>query len=124
MHDFITEKQANFFKNRKEKLKEDEVLAIMDFSENIAFEMQNAAQSCYYSKIQATIHPICMYYKTNGELEQKSMIIIAQHKDHLVESVYLFQSKLVEYVKSVLKKSKIIFFSMVHPANTRIKIIS
>lgn len=111
MHDFITEKQSNYFKNRKEKLEEDEVIAIMDFSENIAFEMQNAAQSYYYSKIQATIHPICMYYKTNGELQQKSMIIIAQSKEHIVESVYLFQTKLVEYVKTVLKKSKIIFFT-------------
>lgn len=83
----------------------------MDFSENIAFEMQDAAQSYYYSKIQSTIHPICMYYKINGELKQKSMIIIAQSTDHIVESVYLFQNKLVHYVKTVLKKKKIIFFT-------------
>lgn len=51
----------------------------------------------------------CMYYKKDGELKQKSMIIIAESLDHVVESVYLFQTKLVHYVTNVLQKTKIIF---------------
>lgn len=62
-HDFISVKQSSYFKNSKDNLNQDEVIAVMDFSENIAFEMQDAAQSYYYEKIQCTIHPICMYLK-------------------------------------------------------------
>lgn len=110
-HDYIAEKQSSYFERRKENLKDNEVIAIMDFSENIAFEVQDAVQPHHYAKNQATLHPICMYFKQNGKIEKKSMIIIAESKDHIVESVYLFQTKLAQYVKTVLKKKKIIFFT-------------
>lgn len=110
-HDFITKKQSNFFKNLKEILNENEMITLMDFSENIAFEIQDAAQSYYYGKIQCTLHPICLYFKQNGELKHKSIIIIAESLKHNVEAVYLFQTKLVQYVKSDFGNKKIIFFT-------------
>lgn len=39
------------------------------------------------------------------------MIVIAESLKHNVEAVYLFQTKLVEYVEEVLDKNKIIFFN-------------
>lgn len=110
-HDFIAKEQSNFFKSQKENLNENEIIALMDFSENLAFEIQDAAQAYYYAKILCTIHPICIYYKKNGELKQQSIIIIAESLSHNVQAVYLFQTKLVQYVKSVLGTKKIIFFS-------------
>lgn len=109
-HDFISKEQSNFFKSQKEKLKEDEMIALMDFSENLAFEIQDAAQSYYYAKIQCTIHPICIYHKENGELKQKSIIVIAESLKHDVKAVYLFQKKLVQYVKKSIQGVKKIFF--------------
>lgn len=110
-HDYISKQQSNFFKNLKENLSEHEIIAIMDFSENLAFEIQDAAQSYYYAKIQCTIHPICIYYKKDGELKQQSIIVIAESLNHNVQAVYLFQTKLVQYVESVFGTKKIIFFS-------------
>lgn len=113
-HDFIAKKQADYLKNLKEKLGSQQLIAIMDFSENLAFEIQNAVQSYYYAKQQCTLHPICLYYKENNELKQRSIIIIAESLKHNVEAVYLFQSKLVEYLKKTNEfktKNEIIFFT-------------
>lgn len=120
-HDFIAKKQSEYFEKRKEKLSDDEVIAIMDFSENIAFEIQDAAQSYFYGKEQCTIHPVCMYYKENGELKQKSIIIIYESKEHKTETVYMFQTHLVDYVKTTLKKKKIVFFSDGAPSHYKNK---
>lgn len=92
-HDYISKEQSNSFKKQKESLKENEIIALMDFSENLAFEIQDAVQSYYYAKIQCTIHPICIYFKENGEVKQKSIIVIAESLSHNVQAVYLFQKK-------------------------------
>lgn len=77
-HDYISKKQSNFFKHKKEHLSENEMIVLMDFSENLAFEIQDAAQAYHYAKDQCTIHPICLYYKENGDLKHQSIIIIAE----------------------------------------------
>lgn len=99
-HDFISKKQSNYLKYRKESLTENEIIVLVDFSENLSFEIQDAAQSFYYNKPQCTLHPICIYYKADNQLKNKSLIIIAECLKHNVEAVYQFQCKLVEYVKS------------------------
>lgn len=80
------------------------------FSENLSFEIQDAAQAFYYNKPQSTIHPICIYFKSNNELKCKSIIIIAESLKHNVEAVYQFQRKLVEFIKSQYGNKKIISF--------------
>lgn len=113
-HDFIASKQSDYLKNLKENLGDDEIIAIMDFSENMSFEIQDAAQSYYYSKGQCTIHPICLYYKENSDLKQCSVIIIAESLKHTVEAVYLFQTKLIPYLKAkneTKNKTKYTFFT-------------
>lgn len=121
-HDYIAQKQSNYLKELKEggdqkvgQLADNEVIALCDFSENLAFEIQDSAQSYYYAKTQCTIHPICIYYKEDGVLKQKSNIIIAESLKHTVEAVYLFQTKLIEYLKTFFGNNfndkKIKFFS-------------
>lgn len=110
-HDFITKKQSNYLKDKKENLENDEIIVLMDFSENLSFEIQDAAQAFYYNKPQCTLHPICIYFKADNELKIKSLIIIAENLKHNVEAVYQFQTKLVEYVKRQYGNKKIIFFT-------------
>lgn len=111
-HDFIASKQSEYLKNAKDKLKDDEVIALLDFSENLSFEVQFQIQSYYYNKPQCTIHPICFYYKEGGELKNKSLIMIAESLEHNVNAVYLFQEKLVDYLRNTRSATKkIIFFS-------------
>lgn len=110
-HDYISKQQSDFFKQKKENLADNEIIALMDFSENLAFEIQDAAQAYYYAKNQCTIHPICLYYKENDEVKHKSIIIIAESLSHTVPAVYLFQSKLVQYIKDEFGNKNIIFFT-------------
>lgn len=121
VHDFISKEQSNFFENKKKNINENEIISLMDFSENLAFEIQDAAQAYYYAKVQCTIHPICIYYKENGFLKEKSVIIIAESLNHNVEAVYLFQTKLVEYVKEVFGTKKYHFSLMEHLLNIKTK---
>lgn len=110
-HDFIAKKQSNHFKTQKENLTENEIIVLMDFSENLSFEIQDAIQSQYFSKSQCTLHPICIYYKVDDKVKWKSLIVIAESLKHNVEAVYQFQCKLVEYVKREFGEKKMIFFS-------------
>lgn len=91
-------------------MKENEAI-MMDFSENLAFDTQDAVQPAYYFKVQCTIHPICIYYKDNGELKQQSVIIIAESLKHNVEAVHLFLQKLVEYLKKDYRLKKLFIFT-------------
>lgn len=84
----------------------------MDFSENLSFEIQDAAQAFYYNKPQCTIHPICIYVREGDqEAKPKSLIVIAESLKHNVEAVYEFQKKLIELIKKKYGNKKIIFFS-------------
>lgn len=113
-HDFIAKEQSNYLKASKEYLLDNEIIVLMDFSENLSFDIQDAAQSYYYSKNQSTIHPICIYYRDGTQLKQQSIIIIAESLKHTVEAVYLFQIKLVSYLKVLfgdLSQKKIKYFT-------------
>lgn len=44
-HNFIAKAQSEFLSNKKENLREDEVLVFSDFSENFAYVIQDAAQA-------------------------------------------------------------------------------
>jgi len=44
LHSFLVKKQAEFLRDKKEKLMKDECIVICDFSENYAFVIQNAIQ--------------------------------------------------------------------------------
>lgn len=77
--DFNAKKQIwIFYEFEKKKLKNDEVIVFLDFSENLSFEVQFQAQSYYYSKPQCTIHTFCLYYRDGNEQKNKSIIIIAE----------------------------------------------
>lgn len=94
-HDFIAKKQIEYLNKMKNQLKDDEIIALPDFSENHSFDVQFQIQTYNYGKPGCTIHPICLYYKEGNETKKKSIIIIAESTDHNVSAVYLFQTKLV-----------------------------
>lgn len=120
VHDYVAKQQSIFFNETKERLNDNEIIALMDFSENLGFEIQDAAQAYYYTKDQCTIHPICLYYKQNSEIKHKTIIIIAESLTHTVQTVYLFQTKLVQYI-TVFGNKKIIFFTDGAPSHYKNK---
>ena len=53
-------KKAENLKERKSNLKEDEVIAILDFAENYQFIVQDEVQGFHWHKSQCTLHPVVL----------------------------------------------------------------
>ena len=84
-----------------------------DFSENYSFVLQDAAQGFHWNNAQATIHPFIIYYRHSEEECHLSYVVISDCLHHDTVAVYLFQKRLIAYLKGVLPSSlkKIIYFS-------------
>ena len=84
-----------------------------DFSENYSFVLQDAAQGFLWNNAQATIHPFIIYYRHSEEECHLSYVVISDCLHHDTVAVYLFQKRLIAYLKGVLPSSlkKIIYFS-------------
>jgi hypothetical protein len=98
-HHYLTKKQSQYFKHRKEHLKEGDLLAQCDFAENWEIKHQDEVQSAYFHHKQLTIHPIVVHYKQGGDLKSLSLCVISDDERHNTNAYYVFQSKLVLYLK-------------------------
>lgn len=72
-HNFIAKKQAAYLRDLKETLKEHEFIVIVDFAENYAFVVQDAAPGFHWNNDQGTVYTVVIYYKINNELTHESM---------------------------------------------------
>ena len=112
-HSFIATQQASFCCDCKSTLKLGEVLVVADFSENYSFVLQDAAQGYHWNNAQATIHPFVIYYRHSGEECHLSYVVISDCLYHDTVAVYLFQKRLITFLKQALPFSlkKILYFS-------------
>ena len=100
-HHFISQKQAKFFKKKKESLQPGECVLVFDFAENYSFAVQDAAQGFHWSNSQATIHPFVLYYvdPATRNVCHKSYACISNQMIYDTVTVYCFLQKLLkEYV--------------------------
>ena len=79
-------------KDLKEKLKENELIILLDFAENYSFIMQDAVQGYHWNNCQAKLHPIFVYYKEKGILCSKSYCLISDCLNHDTNMVHKFIS--------------------------------
>ena len=112
-HAFIATQQSRFFEECKQSLETGEVVVCADFSENYAFVLQDAAQGFHWNNSQCTIHPFVIYYKLSSSVSHKSYVVISDCLHHDTTAVYLFQKRLVTFLKSelALLPKKIMYFS-------------
>ena len=114
-HSFIACEQASFYSRWKENMQPGEILVTVDFSENYAFILQDAAQGFHWNNSQATLHPFIAYYIDSGDLCHLSYIIISDCLHHDTNAVYLYQKWFIAFLKSFLpiplQPKKMIYFS-------------
>lgn len=112
-HHFISEMQSKFLKESKEKLAQNEFIVISDFAENYTFLVQDEIQAYHWANDQCTMHPFCIYFKNeDNELQTVSLVVVAESLAHNYVSVYLFQMKLFEFLRSKFDAiDKVTFFS-------------
>lgn len=57
-HSYISKKQAQYLKERKETLEDTTCIVLMDFSENYSFVIQDEVQGYHWNTGHCTLHPI------------------------------------------------------------------
>ena len=111
-HVFISKEQDRFYRERIDNLQNDECVVVCDFAENYAFVIQNAAPGFHWNNNQATVFPVVIYYKTDEDLEHKSLVFISDCLHHDSVAVYAFLRETIKFVSTLscdIKKFK--FFS-------------
>ena len=112
-HHFIAKEQARFLDEKKNGLKEGEVVVQGDFAENYTFVVQDAIQGYHWTNDQATLHPFVYYYKCQDTLTAGSFCIISDCLTHDTVAVHCFIKELLSYLKSnvIDEVSKIYYFT-------------
>ena len=111
-YSFIAKQQSQFFEDKKKKnLDEDVVLALLDFSENYKYEVQEASQAFYFNSTQCTVCPVVHYYKQNSVIEHKSLVFLSDSTKHDAAAADTVQKMLVPHVKRTLRMTKMIYFT-------------
>ena len=62
-HDFVAKHLSAHLRDSKANLGDDTAIILLDFAENYAFVIQDAAQGFYWDNSQATHHPFAVYYR-------------------------------------------------------------
>jgi len=91
-HSFIAKQQSFFITDKKQNLRDDEVIIMFDFSENYSYVCQEASQAFYFNNNQRTVFPTIYYYKENGELKHKSYVYLTDSLKHDTAAVYSVQN--------------------------------
>lgn len=101
-HHFIAKQQSSYLRAKKESLLETECIVLRDFAENYTFVVQDEIQSYHRVNLQATLHPYTIYYKStmSNVLKTKSFCITSDHLKHNADSVFSFQSRLLQQIKN------------------------
>ena len=112
-HSYTAKAQSKYLKMRKENIEDNSLLFLGDFAENFTFVIQDEIQSYHWSKQQATLHPVVIYFKVNSELlKHQSFCFISDDLHHDTSMVYVIQKVFLCYVKEHFPSiSKIEYFS-------------
>ena len=99
---FIAKSQANFLKELKSDLKENEVLILLNFAESYSFIVQDAVQRYHWNNSRVTLHPFVAYYLNGNTLVSKIFCIISDEMKHNTTAVYKFVSVILLQIKRIL----------------------
>lgn len=108
-HSFLA-KQTQFFNVKKGNL-DDEVLVVLDYSENHKYIAQDAFQAFHFNNTQCTVFPVVCYFKENSTIKHKSLVFLLESTRHDTAAVYM--QKNVNTGSSGSKSSHSIIFSKV-----------
>lgn len=98
-HSFIAKSQAAYLRSRKEGLKDEEGIALVDFAENFEFVIQDEAQGYHWCKIYCTVHPAVLYIKQDGKLKSVSFCVISDDVTHDTSFVWQLQNLLCKHIQ-------------------------
>lgn len=84
----------------------------LDFAENYAYVVQEAAQAFHWNNDQATIFPMVICFVKNGESKHLSFVAISDCRNHDTIAVHVFQQELIIFLNEKFQEVlKIYYFS-------------
>lgn len=114
-HNFIAKEQSACLRSLKESITDNEFIVIVDFAENYAFIVQDAAPGFHWNNDQASIYTVVIYYKVNNQLTHQSMVIISDCLNHDSIAVHVYSGIIFDFIKSLSPTvAKVFFFPMVY----------
>ncbi len=99
-HSRAAKQQNAFFNSIKGNLTVGEFCAVLDFSENFSFALQDEVQARYYHRNQATLHVAHVYYAEGEEIKSFSFVGISEVGKHDHTAVHIMVKNLVRHLKS------------------------
>lgn len=112
VHSFLTKKQGDFLKYKKENLKPTEVLMMFDFSMSLTYVVQNAEQAFFFNNSQCTVFPLIFYFKEKGVKKHESFVFLSDCTKHDSAFVYAVLTKIIPKIKARMKSvEKIVYFT-------------
>lgn len=111
-HSYISKCQTKYLKDLKEKLPENECIILGDFAENYEYIVQDEIQSYHWCNSGCTLHPVVIYFKSQGKLEHKSFCYLSDDRNHDTCFVYKIPKNLTSYIKTNMPNvEKLHYFS-------------
>lgn len=109
-HAFIAKQQSQYLKTLKSSLNEGQFIVICYLAENYAFVVQEAVPGFHWNNNQATIYPVVIYFRQNGDLMHRSLVIISDCLKHDAVAVYTFSRIINDFIKSISQHPLRIFY--------------
>lgn len=104
-HYFITRSQKEFLNDLKLTISEGEVIVFADFAENYKITIQNEIQSHHFARKMVTIHPFVIYFRENGQLKHRTLVVISPVLDHNYVLVHNCFEKLFKFLNEILPQT-------------------
>ena len=104
--------RRNYCENRR-KLKQGQILMVIDFAKNYAHVSQNEPQSAHWDRRQTTMHPICINFRCTedncNELVTLEMVCFTEDLKHDSPAVKTFEDAAENYLRSIGIPVNVIF---------------
>ena len=83
-HLSVAQWQHHQYRYLKENLKQNKVMLVMDFAENVSSQSQDEIKSLYFNKRRITLHPVIAFYRCRqtGQLIRNAMNFITNDTTH------------------------------------------
>ena len=120
VHSYIAKAQSEHLQKLKNEIKSDSIIFLGDFVENYRFVVQDEVQSFHWRNLQATQHPVVIYYKENEKLKRFSYCVISNDMEHDVAMIYQVQNEfLKKYLLTSLQPKMLLIFQTVMQVNIK-----
>ena len=102
----MAKSQSTFYREKKEKLEEGEVLVVCDFADNYLFVVQDEIQSFHWNNAMVTLHPFVGYNREGEKISHINFVVISECNIHDTVSVHLFKRLFLTHLKVKLPDTK------------------